>query len=283
MSIGATERINSPILAETNEQTAARCQDEILRLKAIYIAAKNAFEDSRRADVSLDVQRRLFRELHETATAAFNSVEKCIVQSDLLGANRGDLWAYDLARTAVNTIGHIAYRYQRLWENADRLGLARPTPDSSSFFAMQSSAKIYLPDEAAKLQQQFEQIGLPVGGFKKPTPMNTRYKQWERIVMVVTAIAFVLIMLLIGIFVDKLNNFNIFLFRTVLALVGGAFAGIFIPGMLKIQHEGARFGITAAGAAAFFVIIFFFNPPALVKQSVETVPSSATSTPSPAP
>ncbi len=270
-------------MAETNEQTAARCQDEVLRLKGLYVAAKNAFEDSRLAEDPLEVQRKLFRALHEAATAAFNSVEQCIVQSDLLGANRGDLWANDLANTALNTLDHIAYRYPRLWENADRLGLSRPTPARNAFFAMECSAKAYLPAEADVLADKFEKLGLPTGGFRNPTPMNTRYKNWERIVMVITAIAFVLIMLAIGIFVRDLNNFNIFLFRTVLALVGGAFAGVFIPGLLRVRHEGARFGITAMGAAAFFVIIFFFNPPALVRQTVEVNSPPATATPAPTP
>jgi hypothetical protein len=260
----------------TNEQKAASGVKEILRLKKRYIVAKDRLKASQAANDPPQTQVDLLRKLYRAATGAFNSVDKCISESDLLGANRSEFWAIDLAGTAVNTLDHIPRCYQSLWKDADRLEVERPKPSPKAFLAMQASAKTYFPVDALSLEKRFNDLGLPTAGFKDPPRMNTRYKDWEKITMISIVVVFVLIMLAIGIWVKQLNNFNIFLFRTVLALIGGAFGAIFIPGLLRVK----KFGVTAAGAAAFFAIIFFFNPPALVKNTVETghpsLPPSAT-------
>lgn len=108
--------------------------------------------------------------------------------------------------------------------------------------------------------------------------MNTRYANWEKIFMAATGVVFLLILLAIGIWVKDFNNFNIMLFRTVLALVGGAFAAVAIPGLLEIKTGVVR----ATGAAAVFAVIFFFNPPALV-QNVVNNDATRHASPSPTP
>jgi hypothetical protein len=215
----------------------------------------------------------LLDHLYQAATDAFNAVDQSISESDLLGANRSELWAVDLAATALNTLQNVTRLYDRVWKEADRLQVQRPQPGPGAFYSMQNSARIYFPLQAKHLQHDFERLRLPIAGFTKTTPMNTRYKDWEKILMTATVVIFVLILLAIGVFMKPkdLNNFNIFLFRTVLSLVGAAFGAIFVPGAIKIR----KFGVTAAGAAAFFVIIFFTNPPALVKNTVQSNDSTA--------
>jgi hypothetical protein len=259
----------------TNEQAAVDCVKESERLQKIYLGAIDAFNTACEKQESAEVQKRLLTEMHRAGTDAFNAVDTCISKSDQLGANRSRLWAVDLATTSFNTLESILLLYERLQEEADRLAVSRPNPSGLAFYQMQSATTIFFPRKARLLRQQFAKLSLPIEGFDNPTPMNTRYKNWEKIFMTATVVGFVLILLAIGVFMKPkdLNNFNIFLFRTVLSFVGAAFGAIFVPGAIRIR----KFGVTAAGAAAFFVIIFFCNPPALVKNTLQPEPPSAAS------
>jgi hypothetical protein len=260
----------------TNEQSAKQGAQEAERKKQLYVDAIRAYNAAATSgNTSVAVQRELLDRMYEAATATFTAVDQAVSESDLLGANRSEAWAIDLAATAVNTLHNIAKLYGRVWEEADHLQSSRPYPSPTAFYSMQSSASRYFPAQARILRSKFQSLGLPVGGFDRPLRVNTRYKDWQKIVMAVTAIAFLLILIAIGVFMrpQDLNDFNIFLFRTVLALIAGAFGGVFIPGVIQVEKKGAKFAVTAAGAAAFVVIVYFFNPPALVKNTVQTIPS----------
>jgi hypothetical protein len=257
----------------TNEQAAKAGVKVIERLKPVYLDAVKSFNEAVNGSASEAAQKALLDRLYQAATDAFNATDQAVSESDLLGANRSGLWATDLAATAVNTLYNVTQLYARVWEEADRLHVSRPQPGPTAFYSMQSAATTYFPRKARTLRQKFAKLGLPTEGFDNPTAVNTRYKNWEKIVMIATVVVFLLILLAIGVFMKPkdLNNFNIFLFRTVLSLVGAAFGAIFVPGAIKVR----KFGVTAAGAAAFFVIIFFTNPPALVKNTVQSNDSAA--------
>lgn len=270
----------------TNEQTAKEGAEQAQRKKDIYVDAIRAFNAAKNAgSTSVGTQRTLLDEMYRAATATFNAVDQAISASDLLGANRSEVWAIDLAATAVNTLHNVAKLYERVWQEADRLEVERPWPSPTAFYSMQNSARLYFPREAAKLRQKFNSLGLPVGGFDRKIRVNRRYKDWQKVFMGVTAIVFMLILLAIGVFMKPtdFNNFNIFLFRTVLAFVAGAFGAVFVPGLIKVEKTGAKFTITAAGAAAFVIVVYFFNPPALVKNTIEATASPAPATARPSP
>ncbi|MFH2043767.1 MAG: carboxypeptidase-like regulatory domain-containing protein [Pseudomonadota bacterium] len=87
---------------------------------------------------------------------------------------------------------------------------------------------------------------------------------WATIVSVVSGLAFLVILLIIAVFIAHPTDFQIFIFRIVIALAAAAF-GATIPGFLKIDLPVGKKGlITAGGAIAFFVLIYFMNPPKLV-------------------
>lgn len=248
----------------SDEQRAAEAADKIEQQKQLYLHSVTSLNSSIDANDPPKAQIQHVQELHQQATAFFNVVDAAISKSELLGAHRSEHWAHDLAATAVNTLDNIPQLYERIWAESDRLGLKRPLPSPNSFYAMQSSVTVYNSDQLAQLRQRFEAAGLPIRGFTHPAQMNTRYANWEKIFMGGTAVAFLLIMLAIGIWVREYNNVSILIFRTVLALVAAAFGAVFIPGLLNVKTAFVR----ASGAAALFAIVFFFNPPALVRNVV---------------
>lgn len=257
------------------EEIAVAGAQEIEQRKQDYASAGIALNASRDAHESIEAQIKLLEELYKAGTAFFYCVERCISNSELLGAHRSDFWATDLAATAVNVLDNVPLFYERVWADADRLKVTRPKPSPNAFYAMQSSVVIYNADQVHVLAERFNHHNLPVRGFTHPTQMNTRYANWEKLVMGSTVVAFLLILLAIGVFMKDYNNFNILVFRTVLALDGAAFGGIFISGLIQVEAKLSKFLISASGATAFFVIIFFCNPPALVRNVVETDKPSA--------
>jgi hypothetical protein len=85
-------------------------------------------------------------------------------------------------------------------------------------------------------------------------------KIWEKITAVVFGIIFVSVLLAIAIFIPHPTQFQIFVFRVVLALAAGGLGAV-IPGLIQVQ---AGPFVRAGGAIALFVIVFWFNPPQLL-------------------
>jgi len=87
---------------------------------------------------------------------------------------------------------------------------------------------------------------------------------WERIGLAACVVVFMLLMLGIAIFIPEVTTFQVFVFRTVLALVAAA-AAAFIPGFITVEMGAkAKLWIRAGGAIALFVIVYNVNPPLLV-------------------
>ncbi|HLC14662.1 MAG TPA: carboxypeptidase-like regulatory domain-containing protein, partial [Thermodesulfovibrionia bacterium] len=98
----------------------------------------------------------------------------------------------------------------------------------------------------------------------KTTQTDTKRPAWVLIVSVSSGLVFLAVLLIIAVFIPKPAQFQIFVFRVVLALASAAF-GATIPGFLKIQVPlWAKGLISAGGALGLFVLIYTVNPPALI-------------------
>jgi hypothetical protein len=270
---------HSPLTAE---ERAIKGEEEIKARRDAFLEVTRRLNHSRDDardpynPARLNVYRALLQETCDKARDYFHSVEQVISATELLGLQRSDFWANDLARTAANALDLVPVHYQRIREDyRDFCRESAPEPSPDAFYAMQCAVVLHHPTRAAELRTAFEKAGLPVGGFINPAKMNTRYSQGEKYALWGIAIFFTLVMLAIGIFVKDFNDMNILIFRTVLALTAGAFGAVFIPGLFHIEAKWAKVTVTAAGAAAFFVAVFFFNPPALVKNALEKTPSKS--------
>jgi hypothetical protein len=92
---------------------------------------------------------------------------------------------------------------------------------------------------------------------------GTKNQDWEKIAIFAFGVFFVLILVTIALFVKNPTQFQIFIFRVVLALAGAGI-GALIPGFLNIETAVLRNTIRAGGALAIFVIIYLLNPPNLL-------------------
>ena len=93
---------------------------------------------------------------------------------------------------------------------------------------------------------------------------HTVVPRWERIAAVVIGTAFLTALLAIAVLIRNPTQFQIYVFRVVLSLSGGAFTTL-IPGFIETRLSLPLKGIIRAGGGlAVFVLLFWFNPPALI-------------------
>ncbi|QTA79453.1 TIR domain-containing protein [Desulfonema limicola] len=90
------------------------------------------------------------------------------------------------------------------------------------------------------------------------------YPAWVLKVSVGSALAFLVILLILAVFIPDPSVFQIFVFRVILALAAAGF-GATIPGFLKVEMPLWKKGlISATGAIALFVVVYMVNPPELI-------------------
>jgi hypothetical protein len=259
----------------TNEQEATAAADKIQALKLLCIDAWDKLDQCKADGGAIQDQIKLFDDACNKCIALFNYVESCVASSDLLGANRSEFWAQEMANTACNVLDTIPTFYERANDEADELKVPHLAPSINAYTAMQNAVSVYNPDQVKGIRKQFRSSKLPIRGFTHPAKMNTKYQNWEKVAMLVTAVCFLLLFMAIAVFKSDYNRHSFFILRTILALVGAAFAGVAIPGILQVKGKVKTFSILAIGAAAFFVVIYFFNPGELPPDTSEkTGPSS---------
>jgi hypothetical protein len=238
--------------------------DRILQAKENYLLAVRNFNEARDAKADRKAQCKLLNILNQQGIAYFNCIERSIIDCEKLDVAWRRTLAVDLALTAANALENAILFHEKLSREAVPLEVEPPLPSKNAYAAMQSSVLTYCPDQATTLRKNFEKANLPIRGFTHPHFMNNRYANWEKIAMGITAVIFLGILLAIGVWQKSFEPERFFIFRTVLALIGAAFAAIFIPGLLQVQTKVLKIAVRAGGAAAFFAIIYLINPPGLI-------------------
>lgn len=106
---------------------------------------------------------------------------------------------------------------------------------------------------------------------KKSNLHNTKADKlpsWVLIVSITSALAFLVMLMVIAIFIPRPTPFQMFVFRVLLSLAGAAF-GATISGSVKIKLPLWGKGlISAGGALALFVLIYSVDPPHKIVQPV---------------
>lgn len=265
----------------THEQTAAEEEKEIQNLKVDSLKALRVFHAAKEKNEPVNKQIKLFEDWSGKFDKLFNYVESCIATSDLLGANRSEFWAKEMANTAGNLLDTIPDFYERHWFEAKRLNLPILKPSPNAFTAMQNAVAIYNSDQVEEFIKRFQNLNLPIRGFTHPTKMNTMYDRWEKVAMLVTIIVFVAILLAVAIFKTDYTAQGFFIIRVILAIFAAAFAAVAIPGFLETTFKIGKSGaIRATGAIAVFVIVYLINPPNLIiDKKADSLPKSSAVTP----
>ena len=137
----------------------------------------------------------------------------------------------------------------------------------------QRSEEFVDPVETKRRQDQPVLAAEPSREQERRMEANHETPIWERAAIFAIGVAFVATLLGIALFVPDPTDFQIFIFRVVLALGAGA-VGALLPGFLEVRF---RNWLRAGGAIALFAIVYNINPPALIAQSVTPpiAPSSA--------
>ena len=89
----------------------------------------------------------------------------------------------------------------------------------------------------------------------KPEP-----HKWEKVSLFISGIVFLLLILLLLLFIPTPTPTQMWGFRVIMALAGGAFAS-FIPGFF---HLNIRKELKAGGGLAVFAFLYYTNPPELL-------------------
>jgi hypothetical protein len=106
---------------------------------------------------------------------------------------------------------------------------------------------------------------------------ETTMKTWEKITMIAAGAVIIFVILCVVVFIPYPSDFQIFVFRIILAIGVAAF-GCAIPGFLDIKSKSKLHAIRAGGALALFVIIFLVNPPQLIREKKNNTPPSSPQT-----
>ncbi len=128
-----------------------------------------------------------------------------------------------------------------------------------------------LMGEIADKPDAWGEFGLPASQQPEKSPRRpsqpelhlTRPPLWERVTVVAFGVGFVLMLLAIALLVPDPTNFQMWVFRVVLALAAGG-VGALIPGFIEFKF---RNWLRAGGAAAFFALVYLVNPPGLIVNS----------------
>lgn len=253
----------------TAAETAKLVADEIQKLHDIYLLRCRELNTSRDSQASKEAYERCLQSMYDAGSALHQKVEAAIVQLDVI-RHPSELWAKDLASTAVNVLDVLPAFYGRLREDGKSLNKTTPEPSPQAFYAMQCAVVAYHPNKVEQLQKEFTAARLPIYGFTNPAHMNTKFSKSEWVLIFSTGLALLLLMLSVALFSRSFNNLTIWIVRVCVSLAAAMLAGTALPGLIEIESRTGRNLLRATGAFAVLVLVFYINPPALVVNAVNT-------------
>jgi hypothetical protein len=133
-------------------------------------------------------------------------------------------------------------------------------PSSTAYASMQRLALRYDKTMAHQLKDEYEKEGLPICGFKKG---EIKVTPKEKLFSAISGIVFLAVLLIIAIYFPNPTDFQIFIFRVVLAISAGAFASV-VSGFLTVRTNLPKVFVQAGGGLAVFIVIYALNPPKLI-------------------
>src|ERR1700746_351160 len=86
---------------------------------------------------------------------------------------------------------------------------------------------------------------------------------WQKTAAFILGGVFVIVLLIVALAVPTPTEFQLFVFRVILALAAGGVAAL-IPGFFHIESKTALYSVRAGGALGVFLLVYLVNPPALL-------------------
>lgn len=244
----------------THEQDVVATKSQLANLKADYMNELMTYL-ALTNDASSERERRAaIVRCQQKGTAYFNYVEEFVGNSDLLGAHESPLWAQGFAEDCAEILrsipGHIDFLVTAFHSARLECSLGHLIPGPTAYANMQRMVVKYLTTSVQKsIRKQFEEVGLPVYGFKNEA---RDYMSQKHRIYLSSACGFVLVimMLVISLLRPEPSTFQYSLWRTVTAIAGAGLIAV-VPGFIEV-----KFGrwLRAGGALGVFVILYFYNP-----------------------
>lgn len=248
----------------TNEQTIIEAELKISKYKKDYDLCLYNIIVNHKDDNSKPTASELLL-CQQKAIYFFNYVEQFVGQSGLLGAHKNGLWVTGFAETCYSVLEIVIQHYIifEKYKNVSKYKLQMPC--KNSYANMQRMIKEYLPEEQwSSMKNTFEKYNLPVSGFiyKKSPDMKDK-PIWEKIVLIILSVIFLVSIAILAFFIPNPSEFQIFIFRGIFAL-GCSIIAALIPGFLSVESRFNNFMIKATGAICIFIIVWLVNPPQII-------------------
>lgn len=265
------------MMQTTHQQDVVNAKNHIATLKNQYGNAISEFT-GRMASQPGDALSALLN-VQRAGTDYFNFVEEFVGNSELLGAGESALWAQGFAEDCAEVLSSMPQHYEVLEEGFSKLKpeLAKHViPGKTAFANMQRMVAKYLDGPTARdLRESFTQAGLPIFGFGNAAK-EFMSKKLQTILCFGFGAVFILLLIGIALCVPNPTAFQYVIFRTVLALAGGAAVATF-PGFIELKLGN---WLRAGGALAVFAVLYLINPAqqlANIAQPPASGPTSASS------
>lgn len=98
---------------------------------------------------------------------------------------------------------------------------------------------------------------------ESPQVQPIRRTNWQKTAAFALGGIFVIVLLLVALVVPNPTEFQLFVFRVILALAAAGVAAL-IPGFFHIESKTALYAVRAGGALGVFLLVYLVNPPALL-------------------
>lgn len=241
----------------THQQDVVNAKNRVATLKDQYRKAISEFVQC--MDSQPDGALSALLALQRAGTDYFNFVEEFVGNSELLGAAESAVWAQGFAEDCAEVLSTMPQHYELLGQGFSKLKpeLAKHViPGKTAFANMQRMVVKYLDGPTAHdLKKSFAKTGLPIFGFGNAAK-EFMSKKLQTILCFSFGTVFVLFLIGIALFVPNPTAFQYVIFRTVLALAGGAAVAAF-PGFIEVKLGN---WLRAGGALAVFAVLYLINP-----------------------
>jgi hypothetical protein len=201
------------------------------------------------------IQDRL-TELHFKGVKFFNLFSRSLNEYGIENFKHNENIRNSKIDDSINILNTILKYWKLINSLKEKYQILPPKPSERAYSSIQLFLKTFDKEAAKKLRLKFEELQLPIFGFKTSKTFIDMTKKQQIKFGAITGLALLLILLVIALLVKCPTNFQNNIFIIILSLAGAAFASI-IPGLIEVRHRQA---ITATGAIAVFVIIFFMKP-----------------------
>lgn len=252
---------------KTNEQTVAKAEEQLSKLKDEYVSYLTPIAVKVKSDNYEPSIEELLR-CQQLGNKYFNFLETFVGTSDLLGAHDSGLWITGFAETCNSVLNAYITHINFLRSYKDILGGEAIEPERLAFANMQRVVKRYLGSEdSKKIHALYIDNSLPVKGFVVEAHEDVKKTPtWQVITSVGIGLFCLLGILTLSLIIPEPTEWQGFVFRGCFAL-GLAAVAVIVPGFLNVNAQvrgaGNYFKIVAGGAIAIFIVIWLINPPSI--------------------